>query len=102
MFTDFLCDKVDIYQMQRNTSNRINKDQMANDSMPIKTFVPCRLHGDKAIFLPEIELSVGDVIEDKADNERYEITDKRRSRGLFTPHHRSYVIKRRTVRNETV
>lgn len=99
-FQDFLCDTVDIYPMQRNTSNRTTLDQAANAREPELKSVPCRIHGDKAIFPPDVILSPGDVIEDSADRERYEVVNKKRVRSAVSAHHRTYTIKRRSLYGE--
>lgn len=99
-FRDFLCDTVDIYPMQRNTSNRTTLDQAANTQEPELRSVSCRIHGDKAIFLPDVILSPGDVIEDRAEGERYEVAEKKRVRSTVSAHHRTYTIKRRALHGE--
>lgn len=93
-FNDFLCDRVDIYQMKRNMSNRVNLDRMANEKEPAMTGVPCRIHEEKAIFMPDIILASGDVIQD-AVGERYEVTDAKKTRTVSELHHRTYTVKRR-------
>lgn len=97
MFQDFLRDKVRICPMKRSLSNRTNKDQMANEEKPVLESVPCRIGEEKAIFLPDIHLVAGDVIENQISGEQYEVTGGKKTRSQETVHHRTYSIRKRNT-----
>lgn len=96
MYNKGLIHVVDIYPMQRNTSNRISKNQMKADEATIKN-VPCRIIKDeKIMFEPDIILKVGDVIKDTSKDREYMVEDEYIASG-FKVHHRSYKVKKKVV-----
>lgn len=97
MFLKGLIHKVNIYPLEKNTSNRTQLAEMKNLTEPIEN-VMCRLIKDeKAMFKSEISLREGDVIEDLDTSIKYTVQSDNYKAVGFNLHHRTYVIKRKVI-----
>ena len=97
MYKKGLIHKVDIYPMEKNTSNRTQKNQMAVAKEKIKENVICRIIKDeKVMFESDIILNTGDVVKDKDTGKEYMIEDEYIATG-FNVHHRSYKVKKKVI-----
>lgn len=96
MYSNGLIHRVDIYPMERNTSNRLSKNQMKADEVVIEN-VPCRIiKGEKVMFGPEVILKTGDVAKDVNSGAEYMVEGEYIASG-FKVHHRSYKVKNKVV-----
>lgn len=94
MFIKGLINSVDISPMERNTSNRISKDQVQNKEVTMKN-IRCRIVKDeKIMFESPIILSNGDLIKDIDSDNNYEVEGEYKAVG-FNVHHRTYKVKKR-------
>ncbi len=96
MYSNGLIHRVDIYPIERNTSNRVSKNQMKADAVVLEG-IPCRIIKDeKIMFSSDIILKVGDVIKDISTEKEYMVEDEYIANS-FRVHHRTYKVKKKVV-----
>ena len=96
MYKKGLVHKVDIYPMERNTSNRTQKNQMKAKEKILEDIL-CRIIKDeKIMFERDIALGTGDVVKDKDTGKEYMVEDEYIATG-FNIHHRSYKVKKKVI-----
>lgn len=89
---------VTIIPMVHNTSNRTTKDQAKADTTQQIENVPCRIIKDeKALFLPDVAIKIGDIISDTASGKQYYIRKINPINGLTAAHHISCEIEQKKV-----
>lgn len=94
MFADGLHNRVDIYFLNRDNSNRTSKEKIKISRKPNLQNVPCRIIKDKKIIFKGIlMLEDGYTLQDIESKTVYEIKGGDRIRGIFNTHHSSYEIK---------
>ncbi len=97
MFIKGLIHKVNIYPIEKNTSNRTQLAEMKNSIVPLEN-ISCRIVKDEKIMLePHITLKEGDVIENLSDNTKYTVQSEEYKAIGFNIHHRSYKIKKKAI-----
>lgn len=96
MFVKGLIHNVDIYPLERNTSNRTSKAQVQTKDVAMED-VRCRIAKDeKIMFEPSIVLKTGDVIKDRDSDAEYMVENEYKAVG-FNVHHRSYKVKKKVI-----
>lgn len=96
MFIKGLIHRVDIYPMERNTSNRTSKAQVQTEERTMEN-VKCRVIKDeKIMFESSVVLEKGDLIKDVDSGDEYMVEDEYKATG-FNIHHRTYKIKRKAI-----
>lgn len=96
MFIKGLIHNVDIYPMERNTSNRMKKSQVQTKDVSIEN-VRCRIVKDeKIMFESSIILGTGDLIKDVDSDNQYMVEDEYKATG-FNIHHRTYKVKKKVI-----
>lgn len=97
MFVKGLIHKVNIYPIEKNTSNRTQLAEMRNSSVPLEN-IRCRIVKDEKIMLePHVSLKEGDVIENPEDDTKYTVESENYKAVGFNIHHRSYKIKKKVI-----
>ncbi|GMG96252.1 hypothetical protein [Tepidimicrobium xylanilyticum] len=96
MYENGLIHRVDIYPMEKNTSNRTQKNQMRAKESVIEDVI-CRIVKDeKIMFEADVILKTGDIIKDKYTGKEYMVEDEYIATG-FNVHHRSYKVKKKVI-----
>lgn len=97
MFIKGLIHRVNIYPIEKNTSNRTQLAEMKNLTTPIEN-IRCRIVKDEKIMLEShISLKEGDVIENLDNNIKYTVESKEYKAVGFNIHHRTYEIKKKVI-----
>lgn len=96
MFVKGLIHKVDIYPIERNTSNRTSKSQVQAKDKTMEG-IRCRIVKDeKIMFESSIVLETGDLIKDTDLDNEYMVESQYKATG-FNIHHRTYKVKKKVI-----
>lgn len=96
MFVKGLIHRVDIYPMERNTSNRTSKSQAQTKDRTMEN-VRCRIIKDeKIMFESSVVLKTGDLIKDTVLDNEYMVEGEYKAIG-FNIHHRTYKVKKKGI-----